>query len=58
MKRTIVFAKGLAAGALGTLIGGAAALYVLHRMGVVYFNDSPISSPKAIHGWRQVAVSH
>jgi hypothetical protein len=45
MNRTLVFARGLAAGALGTLIGGAAALYVLHRMGVVHFNDSPISSP-------------
>ena len=45
MNRTLVFAKGLAAGALGTLIGGAATLYVLSRMGVIWFDDSPISSP-------------
>jgi len=45
MSRTLVFAKGLAAGALGTLIGGTATLYVLSRLGVVHFHDSPISSP-------------
>ncbi|MBT8093671.1 MAG: hypothetical protein KJP08_02585 [Gammaproteobacteria bacterium] len=45
MNRTLVFVKGLAAGALGTLIGGAAALYVLSRAGVLYFEDSAISSP-------------
>jgi hypothetical protein len=41
----LVFVKGLAAGALGTLIGGAATLYVLSRMGVIYFNDTVLSSP-------------
>ena len=45
MNRTWVFIKGLAAGALGTLIGGAATLYVLSRMGVIYFDDTAISSP-------------
>ena len=45
MNRTLVFVRGLAAGAFGTLIGGAAALYVLNRMGIVYFSHSPISNP-------------
>lgn len=45
MNRTLVFVRGLAAGAFGTLIGGAAVLYVLNRMGIVYFNHSPISNP-------------
>ena len=51
MNRTLVFARGLAAGALGTLIGGAATLYVLSRMGIIHFNDSPISSPGAWLHW-------
>ena len=33
MNRTLVFIKGVAAGALGTLVGGAAGLYVLSRLG-------------------------
>ena len=45
MNRTWVFIKGLAAGALGTLVGGAATLYVLGRMGVLHFDDSAISRP-------------
>ncbi len=45
MNRTWVFVKGLAAGALGTLIGGAATLYVLSRLGIVYFDDTSISRP-------------
>ena len=45
MSRTCVFIKGLAAGALGTLIGGAATLYVLSRAGVLYFDDTTISRP-------------
>ena len=45
MNRTWVFIKGLAAGALGTLIGAAAMLYVLSRMGVLYFDDTAISRP-------------
>jgi hypothetical protein len=45
VNRTLVFLKGLAAGALGTLVGGAAGLYVLSRLGVVYFDDTALSSP-------------
>ncbi len=51
MNRTWVFMKGLAAGALGTLIGGAATLYVLSRFGVIRFDDSAISSPGAWLHW-------
>ncbi len=51
MNRTLVFLKGLAAGALGTLIGGAASLYVLSRMGVIYFNDTVLSSPGEWMHW-------
>lgn len=40
MNRTLVFLKGLAAGALGTLIGGAATLYLLSRMGVIHFDQT------------------
>ncbi len=42
MNRTLVFIKGLAAGALGTLIGGAATLYVLSRMGVIHFDETAL----------------
>jgi len=45
MNRTWVFFKGLAAGALGTLVGGAAALYLLSRTGVIRFDDTAISNP-------------
>ncbi|MEJ2273992.1 MAG: hypothetical protein P8Y01_05390 [Woeseiaceae bacterium] len=45
MSRTLVFLKAMATGALGTLIGGAAALYVLSRMQIIHFAASPISSP-------------
>jgi hypothetical protein len=45
MNRTLVFIKGLAAGALGTLIGGAATLYVLSHMEVIYFVDTAASRP-------------
>ena len=51
MNRTLVFIKGLAAGALGTLVGGAAGLYVLSRLGVIYFDDTVISSPDAWLQW-------
>ena len=51
MNRTLVFLKGLAAGALGTLIGGAATLYVLNRMGLIHFSDTAISSPGAWLHW-------
>ena len=45
MSRTLIFAKGLAAGGLGTLIGGAATLYVLSRMRLIQFSDTVISRP-------------
>ncbi|MCP4299836.1 MAG: hypothetical protein GY783_04580 [Gammaproteobacteria bacterium] len=45
MSRSLVFLKGLAAGALGTLIGGSATLYLLSRFGVIHFSDTAISSP-------------
>jgi len=45
MSRSLVFLKGLAAGVLGTLIGGSASLYLLSRMGVIYFSDTAISKP-------------
>jgi hypothetical protein len=45
MSRVLVFCKGLAAGALGTLIGGAATLYVLDRLGVIGFADTAIGRP-------------
>ena len=51
MSRTLLFCKGLAAGALGTLIGGAATLYVLSRIGVIYFSDTAISSPGEWLNW-------
>lgn len=45
MSRSLIFFKGLAAGALGTLIGGAASLYLLSRSGVIHFSNTAISSP-------------
>ena len=42
---SLVFLKGLVAGALGTLIGVSASLYVLSRVGVIYFSDTTISKP-------------
>jgi len=45
MGRGQVFFRGLAAGALGTLLGASAALYTLSRVGWIQFGDTPISSP-------------
>ena len=45
MSRTMVFFKGLVAGALGTFIGGAAGLYVLSRSGVIHFTNTALTSP-------------
>ena len=45
MSRTLVFIKGMAAGGLGTLVGGAAGLYVLSRLGFVHFDNTVVSSP-------------
>jgi len=51
MNRTWVFIKGLAAGAFGTLIGGAATLYVLSRLGIIYFDNTVISNPGEWMHW-------
>ncbi len=45
MSRTLVFLRAMVTGALGTLIGGAAALYVLSRLQIIHFAASPISTP-------------
>ena len=45
MSRTLVFFKGMVAGVLGTLVGGGATLYVLSRMGVLYFSNTAVSRP-------------
>ena len=44
MGRGQVFFRGLAAGALGTLLGAAAALYTLNRFGWIGFGDRSISN--------------
>jgi len=54
MSRSLVFFKGLAAGVLGTLIGGSASLYLLSRFGVIYFNDTAISSPGEWLHWAYI----
>jgi hypothetical protein len=51
MNRGLVFIKGLTAGALGTLIGGSAALYVLSRLGFLHFGDNGAVSPTAWLHW-------
>jgi len=51
MSNSIVFFKGLTAGALGTLIGGAASLYLLSRFDVIHFSDTAISSPDEWLHW-------
>ena len=51
MNRTLVFIKGFAAGALGTLVGGAAGLYVLSRTGVIFFDETAISNPGTWLQW-------
>ena len=45
MSRSLNFAKGVAAGGLGTLTGGAALLYLLSRMQLIRFSDTAISRP-------------
>ncbi len=45
MSRTMQFLRGVAAGGLGTLIGGAATLYVLSRVQLIHFSDTAISRP-------------
>lgn len=46
--------KGLAAGALGTLIGASAILYLLGRNGIVFFSDTAISRPGDWLHWAYV----
>ena len=43
--RSLMFLKGVAAGALGTLIGASAILYLLGQGGIIFFNDTAISRP-------------
>jgi len=50
-RRSIIFLKGLAAGALGTLIGVSTVLYLLGRAGVVRFSDTAISRPGDWLNW-------
>jgi len=45
MRRATVFLRGFAAGGLGTLLGGGAALYVLGRAGIIQFADTEAASP-------------
>ena len=45
MRQALQFLKGLAAGALGTLLGVSAALYVLSRAGLVRLNGGAVASP-------------
>ncbi len=45
MGQSQIFFRGLAAGALGTLLGASATLYTLSRIGWIYFDETPISSP-------------
>jgi hypothetical protein len=54
MSRSLVFFKGLAAGALGTLTGGSATLYLLSRFGVIHFNDTAISNPGEWLHWAYI----
>ena len=51
MKQALQFLKGLAAGALGTLLGASAALYVLSRAGFIRFGDGIVLSPGAWLQW-------
>ena len=54
MNRVLVFCKGLATGALGTLISGAATLYLLDRLGVIGFADTAISRPGEWLHWAYI----
>ena len=40
-----LFLQGLIAGAFGTLLGGAALLYTLARLGVIRLHDTTVSAP-------------
>ena len=43
--------EGLLAGALGTLVGGSALLYVLSRLELIRFSDTALSSPASWLEW-------
>ena len=45
MNKTLLFTKGLVAGALGTLLGVSAALYALSRAGLIIFSETAVASP-------------
>lgn len=45
MGRTQEFVRGLAAGALGTLLGVSAALYVFSKLGWIHFGNTALSNP-------------
>lgn len=45
------FVQGLLAGAAGTLVGGAALLYVLARLELIHLGDTAVSSPGAWLDW-------
>jgi hypothetical protein len=46
-----LFLQGLIAGALGTLLGGAALLYSLARFGVIRLHDTAINAPGEWLAW-------
>ena len=54
MNKTLLFAKGLVAGALGTLLGVSAALYVLSRSGLIVFNETGVASPGEWLQWAYI----
>ena len=45
MNRYRTFLRGFLSGALGTLIGASATLYMLSRLGWIRFGETPISNP-------------
>ena len=54
MNYALQFVKGLAAGALGTLLGVSAALYALSHAGFIVFNDTAIASPGEWLHWAYI----
>ena len=54
MNKTLLFTKGLVAGALGTLLGVSAALYGLSRAGLIVFNETAVASPGEWLHWAYI----
>ena len=54
MGQSQVFFRGLAAGALGTLLGASATLYTLSRVGWIHFGETPISNPGEWLHWAYI----